>query len=224
MVTVLLCAHNLLIRTGLRKVLEDDAYIHVAAEAGSADEAVELAQRHQPDVVFVELDMPHGEGLRIGRMLTGTGDRPAGVVFIAQSFDSATALRGLLAGARAFLAKSDTPRQLVAAVHAVAGGYTVLPSAVTAALEPWAMLSTAFTAPASSDVFGLLTDRELEVLRLLATGMSNGEIAGFLSLGEATVKSHVSRLLSKLGLRNRSQAVARAYGTGLMGVPARAAQ
>lgn len=219
LITVLLCTHNLLIRKGLRKILEEDAHIQVVAETGHADEAVRLAREHLPDVLFIELDVPFGEGLRLSRMVTGTaGDRTACVVFLAQSLDSATALRGLLAGARAFLAKSDPPRQMVAAVHAVAAGYAVLPPGMIAALEPWANLS-AVTMPASADVFSVLTARELEVLRLMATGMSNGEIADFLSLGEATVKSHVSRLLSKLGLRNRSQAVARAYGTGLIRVP-----
>lgn len=223
MITVLICAHNLLIRKGLRKILEDDERIQVVAEAGAPEEAVALARVSAPDVVFVELDMPYGAGLRLGRMLAGADTDSVGVVFIAQSIDSASALRGLLSGARAFLAKSDPPHQMVAAVHAVAAGYAVLPPGLVAALEPLAMLSTA-TVSAQADVYGVLTAREIEVLRLMATGMSNSEIAAYLSVGEATVKSHVSRLLSKLGLRNRSQAVARAYGTGLISMPGRVAQ
>ncbi|WFB10838.1 response regulator transcription factor [Streptomyces sp. LX-29] len=224
MIRILLCGHNLLIRSGLRKILEDEPDITVIAEVDGAAEAVEVAQRLGPDVVFAELDPPHVDGLQLARLLTrGTAADPVGVVFIAQTFDSSQALRGLLAGARAFLAKSDPPWQLVAAARTVAAGYAVLPPGVVASLEPWALLCTV-DAPTRSDRFGDLTAREFEVLRLMAAGLSNGEIARCLSLGEATVKSHVSRLLAKLGLRNRSQAVAKAYGAGLISVPPRAAR
>lgn len=216
--TILLCAENILIRKGLRKILEDDDSLSVVAETGALSEVLTLAERHRPDVAFVELDMPYGEGLRMSHALSKDGEAPStGLAFLTQSFDPTVALRGLLAGARAFLAKSDPPRHLVAAVHAVAAGYTVLPPDTVSALEPWGALSLSTTRV--SDMFGTLTTRELEVLRLIAAGMANREIAKTLSLGEATVKSHVSRLLSKLGLRNRSQAVAQAYAGGLISAP-----
>ncbi len=218
MTTILLCAENLLIRKGLRKILEEDEYLRVIAETGNISEVLKLAGQYRPDVAFVELDMPYGEGLRMSHALSKDAEAsPVKLAFISQSFDPTVALRGLLAGARAFLAKSDPPRHLIAAVHAVAAGYTVLPPDTISALEPWGALS--LSTARAADMFSTLTSRELEVLRLIAMGMANGEIAKTLSLGEATVKSHVSRLLSKLGLRNRSQAVAQAYAGGLISTP-----
>ncbi|AEW96517.1 putative DNA binding regulatory protein [Streptantibioticus cattleyicolor NRRL 8057 = DSM 46488] len=219
MTTIALCDPNLLIRGGLRAILAGEPDIEVVAEVADGEQALRTVRRLRPDLLFTALDLPGGHGFEVARALARAPEtRSTGVVFLAQSFDPALAVQGLMAGGRAFVSTGDPPRRLVTAARAVAAGYAVLPPAVLAD-GPWLTGSGGAARPGAAPGVPGLTGRELEVLRLMAAGMSNAEIAGHLSLGEATVKSHVSRLLGKLGLRNRSQAIACAYRTGLVTVP-----
>jgi DNA-binding NarL/FixJ family response regulator len=137
LVTIMLCDHNLLIRGGLRKVLEEEPDIVVVAEVDDGAQAAEAAQRLRPDIVFIELAMPRMYGLQTARKLTRASTEPIGVVFLAEVFDVAHAIEGLLAGGRAFLTKNDPPEHLVAVARAVAAGFTLLSPEVAARLEPW---------------------------------------------------------------------------------------
>jgi DNA-binding NarL/FixJ family response regulator len=199
-----------LMRAGFKAVLEATGSIEVVAEAGTGEEAVRAATQHAPDVVLMDIRMPEMDGIEATRRL------PRQRVLILTTFGlDDYIIDALRAGASGFLLKDAPTQEVVAAVRAVAAGDAVLAPAVTRQLldQVGRRLPTAVSrAPADAG----LTDREREVLCMLAAGMSNSEISDALVLSEATVKTHVSNLLGKLGLRDRVQAVIYAYESGLI--------
>jgi DNA-binding NarL/FixJ family response regulator len=210
-IRVLLADDQELVRSGFRLILELADGIEIAGEAADGLEAVRLAKELQPDVVLMDVRMPEIDGIEATRRL-----RQAGVdarVLVLTTFDLDEYVYGAIrAGASGFLLK-DAPRdQLVTAVRTVARGEALLAPAITQ------RLIERFVArpPTSETALAELSTRELEVLRLLARGLSNAEIAAELIVGEATVKTHVARILRKLDVRDRVQAVVFAYETGVV--------
>ncbi|BCJ47221.1 DNA-binding response regulator [Actinoplanes ianthinogenes] len=189
--------------------------IDVVAEATDGAEAVDAVRRTRPDVVLMDIRMPELDGLEATRrILTGAPDEPRVIMLTTFDLDHYV-YAALTAGASGFLLKDVTPEHLVAAVRMVRSGDALLAPAITRRLvERFAQHETG--PPAGHRELATLTARELEVLRLLAQGLSNAELAAHLHLSEATVKTHVARILAKLGLRDRVQAVVLAYRTGLV--------
>lgn len=203
-----------LVRTGFRMILTA-AGIEVVAEASDGEEAVEAVRRTRPDLVLMDIRMPRLDGLEATRrILTGRApDEPRVVILTTFDLDRYV-YAALAAGASGFLLKDVTPEYLVAAVRLVRAGDALLAPAITRRLvERFA----AAGGPSSVHRdLATLTPRELEVLRLLAGGLSNAELARALGVSEATIKTHVTRILAKLGLRDRAQAVVAAYESGLI--------
>jgi DNA-binding NarL/FixJ family response regulator len=203
-----------LVRAGFRKLLESEPGLQVLGEAADGLEAIELARRLRPDVVLMDIRMPRLDGLEATRRILdlGTGAR----VLILTTYDlDEYVFEALKAGASGFLLKDSPPDQLMTAIHVIAGGDALLAPSVTRRLiEEFARRPP--PRPGRPPELSALTARELEVLSLLARGMSNAEIAAQMVLGETTVKSHVSGVLMKLGLRDRVQAVVLAYESGLI--------
>jgi DNA-binding NarL/FixJ family response regulator len=198
-----------LMRAGFKAVLEAAGDIAVVGEAGNGEEAVAAAKQHKPDVVLMDIRMPVMDGIEATRRL------PRQRVLILTTFGlDEYIVAALRAGASGFLLKDAPTEEVVAAVRSVAAGDAVLSPAVTRRLLD--QVGRRLPAPVPAEGLDQLTERELEVLRMLAAGLSNGEIAQALVVSEATVKSHVSSLLGKLGLRDRVQAVIYAYETGLI--------
>jgi DNA-binding NarL/FixJ family response regulator len=203
-----------LVRTGFRMILTADG-IDVVAEATTGAEAVEAVRRTRPDVVLMDIRMPDMDGLEATRRIVAAGpDGPR--VLILTTFDlDRYVYAALSAGASGFLLKDVTPEQLTAAVRLVRSGDALLAPSITRRLVERFARRDEGAAAVHRDLGGL-TPRELEVLTLLARGLSNAELAGQLQLSEATVKTHVARILGKLQLRDRVQAVVLAYETGLV--------
>ncbi|MEA2370965.1 MAG: hypothetical protein QOH12_1359 [Solirubrobacteraceae bacterium] len=200
-----------MMRAGFRAVLEATGDITVVAEAANGAEAVRLADEHAPDVILMDIRMPVMDGIEATRRL------PRHRVLILTTFGlDEYIIDALRAGASGFLLKDAPTAEVVAAVRAVAAGDAVLSATVTRQLlDQVGRRLPAAVSRVPENLAGL-TDREREVLRLLAAGLSNAEVAGALVVSEATVKTHVSHLLGKLGLRDRVQAVIYAYETGLI--------
>jgi DNA-binding NarL/FixJ family response regulator len=200
-----------MMRAGFKAVLEATGTIEIVAEAGTGEEAVRAATQHAPDVVLMDIRMPGMDGIEATRRL------PNQRVLILTTFGlDEYIIDALRAGASGFLLKDAPTQEVVDAVRAVAAGDAVLAPGVTRQLLDQVgrrLPSSVARAPAG---LAELTDRERQVLGMLAAGMSNGEISEALVLSEATVKTHVSRVLAKLGLRDRVQAVIYAYETGLI--------
>jgi DNA-binding NarL/FixJ family response regulator len=203
-----------LVRAGFRMILTADG-IDVVAEATNGAEAVDAVRRHRPDVVLMDIRMPEMDGLAATRhILTGAGEAPRVIMLTTFDLDHYV-YAALTAGASGFLLKDVTPEHLVSAVRLVRDGDAMLAPAITRRLvERFARRDA--DVPLVHRDLTVLTPRELEVLGLLAHGLSNAELAGRLHLSEATVKTHVARILAKLGLRDRVQAVVIAYRTGLV--------
>jgi DNA-binding NarL/FixJ family response regulator len=200
-----------MMRAGFKAVLEAAGDIEVVAEAGDGEEAVRAANEHAPDVVLMDIRMPGVDGIEATRRL------PRQRVLILTTFGlDQYILEALRAGASGFLLKDAPTQEVVAAVRAVAAGDAVLSAAVTRQLLDQVARRLPAAVSRRPDELDLLTEREREVLRMLANGLSNAEIATALVVSEATVKSHVSHLLGKLGLRDRVQAVIYAYETRLI--------
>ncbi len=213
-VRVMVVDDQALVRRGFAMVLEHEGDIDVVAEAGTGLEAIEAARNHKPDVVLMDIRMPELDGLEATeRILSEAGDDTR--VIILTTFDpDEYVYRALRAGASGFVLKDIPPADLVTAVRVVAdGGALLSPSITRRLIGRFASQPDARTDAA--DRLARLTGREREVLQALAGGLSNQEIAEALFIGPATVKSHVSSLLSKLGLRDRAQAVVFAYESGL---------
>ena len=211
-----------LVRSGFRMILRA-AGVPVVAEAADGGEAVAAVLKHRPEVVLMDIRMPEMDGLEATRRILAA---PAGRdcrIIILTTFDlDQYVYAALSAGASGFLLKDVSPEQLVAAVRMVRSGDALLAPSITRRLvERFAPQAPARTAVHTD--LSELTPRELEVLRLLARGLSNAELAAELTLSEATVKTHVARILAKLQLRDRVQAVVLAYETGLAGPGAAAA-
>jgi DNA-binding NarL/FixJ family response regulator len=200
-----------MMRAGFKAVLEATGSIEIVAEAGTGAEAVRAAMQHAPDVVLMDIRMPEMDGIEATRRLPGQR------VLILTTFGlDDYIIAALRAGASGFLLKDAPTQEVVDAVRAVAAGDAVLAPGVTRQLLD--QVGRRLPAAVSRAPAGLadLTEREREVLGMLAAGMSNAEISEALVLSEATVKTHVSRVLAKLGLRDRVQAVIYAYETGLI--------
>jgi DNA-binding NarL/FixJ family response regulator len=211
-VRVLLADDQELVRAGFRMILETQADIEVVGEAGDGVEAVTATRRLRPDVVLMDIRMPNLDGLQATKQVMATGSRSR--VLILTTFDlDEYVYQALAAGASGFLLKNAPPEQLIDAVRVVAAGDALLsPSITRRVIEQFTRLPP----PGGTDVLAGLTDREREVLKLVARGMSNAEIAAQLFVSDATVKSHVAHLLAKLQLRDRVQAVVLAYESGLI--------
>ncbi|MEA2441615.1 MAG: hypothetical protein QOH76_3039 [Thermoleophilaceae bacterium] len=200
-----------MMRAGFKAVLEATGSIEVVAEASSGEEAVEAANRHSPDVVLMDIEMPGMDGIEATRRL------PRHRVLILTTFGlDEYIVDALRAGASGFLLKDAPTEDVVKAVRSVAAGDAVLSPAVTRQLLDQVGRRLPAAVARTPDSLEELTEREGEVLRMLAAGLSNAEVAEAMFLSEATVKSHVSNLLGKLGLRDRVQAVIYAYETGLI--------
>jgi DNA-binding NarL/FixJ family response regulator len=200
-----------MMRAGFKAVLEATGDIEVVAEASDGEEAVRAANEHVPDVVLMDIRMPGIDGIEATRRL------PRQRVLILTTFGlDQYILEALRAGASGFLLKDAPTQEVVAAVRAVAAGDAVLSTTVTRQLLDQVARRLPAAVPRGPDELDVLTEREHEVLRMLANGLSNAEIAAALVVSEATVKSHVSHLLGKLGLRDRVQAVIYAYETRLI--------
>ncbi|MBV9196852.1 MAG: response regulator transcription factor [Solirubrobacterales bacterium] len=200
-----------MMRAGFKAVLEATGNIEVVAEAATGKEAVQAATEHAPDVVLMDIRMPDMDGIEATRRL------PRQRVLILTTFGlDEYILEALRAGASGFLLKDAPTHEVIAAVRAVAAGDAVLSAGVTRQLLDQVAQRLPAPITREPDTAEALTAREQEVLRMLATGLSNAEIAGALTVSEPTVKTHVSHILGKLGLRDRVQAVIYAYETGLI--------
>lgn len=200
-----------LARAGFRAVLEATGTVEVVAEAESGEQAIELASRHDPDVVLMDVRMPGMDGIEATRLM------PRQKVLILTTFGlDDYIIEALRAGASGFLLKDAPVEELVRAIRTVAAGDAQLSPAVTKRLLDQVARRLPSAVQRDTDSLDELTEREREVLRLLAVGMSNAEIAAALVVSEPTVKTHVSSVLSKLGLRDRVQAVIYAYENGLI--------
>src|SRR6201999_2150936 len=200
-------------RVGFRMVLGAQEDVEIVGEAGNGKEAVELAGQLRPDVVLMDVRMPVLDGVEATKRITGPG---LAKVLVMTTFDlDEYALSALRNGASGFLLKDTQPAELVSSLRAVASGDAVVAPSVTRRLLD-RFLGAAGGTLRDAEVLDALTEREREVLVLIAKGMSNTEIANRLFLSEATVKTHVGRILAKLDLRDRVQAVVLAYETGLV--------
>ncbi|UWD78651.1 response regulator [Curtobacterium flaccumfaciens] len=226
--TIVLADDQELVRAGFRVILESEPGFRVVGEAADGAGAVEAVQELRPDVVCLDVQMPGVDGLEAARRIAALPHPPA--VLILTTFDSDDALfQALEAGASGFLLKNASPERLIDAVRTVAAGDALLAPDVTrrvisratasAAAQPSATTTTATPSTTGEDALAAagLTERETEVLRLLARGLSNAEIAAELYVGDATVKTHVSNVLQKLALRDRIQAVVWAFEHGVAG-------
>lgn len=215
---VVLVDDHALVRTGIGTILSAFGDLEVVGEAASGEEALTVVRATDPDVVCMDVEMPGMGGLAAARALVGDPDVRARVLMLTTFEREDYLLAALEAGASGFALKNSRADQLADAIRVVAAGDALIAPELTRAVIQRAMASPAeeAAAPMASDAVVDLTERELEVLRLLATGMSNEEIAAHLWLGRATIKTHVSNVLAKLGLRDRVQAVAFAYRNGVV--------
>jgi DNA-binding NarL/FixJ family response regulator len=210
-IRVLVADDQSMVRAGFRMLLSGEEDIEVVAEASNGLEAVEKAARFDPTVILMDIRMPELDGLEATRRILAADDGAR--VLILTTFDlDEYVYEALRAGASGFVLKDDPPEQLIAAIHTVAAGDALLSPAVTKrVIEQF----TRIPRPTQPKELGELSERELDVFRLMARGLSNGEIGRELFIGETTVKTHVTHILSKLGLRDRVQAVVLAYQTGI---------
>jgi DNA-binding NarL/FixJ family response regulator len=217
-IRVILADDERLVRTGLRMIIDAEPDLEVVAEACDGSEAIEAARRVPADVLLMDVRMPHLDGLAATRRVVERAGHPRVIVLTTFDLDEYV-FEALRAGAGGFLLKDAPERELIAAIRVAAdGGSIVAPSVTRRLIERFAALPDPTAAAPELD---LLTPREAEVLRLLARGLSNGEIAAALVVTEHTAKTHVAHVLDKLELRDRVQAVVLAYETGLVrpGVP-----
>jgi DNA-binding NarL/FixJ family response regulator len=215
MIRVLIADDHELMRNGLRAILDAQQDIEVIGEAEHGAQAVENAISLHPDVVIMDIRMPRLDGIEATRRLAVQGGKIPKVLVLTTFDLDEYVYQALRAGAAGFLLKDTPPRQLAEAVRTIAAGESLLAPAVTKRLiERYVSRPPSDTA--RRERFAELTERELEVLQLITRGLSNAEIGARLFLSEATVKTHVTRILAKLGVRDRVQAVVLAYETGLV--------
>ena len=214
---ILLVDDQPLLRTGFRMILSAEPDLQVVGEAGEGAAAVELARRLRPDVVLMDIRMPGMDGIQATRALAGPGvEDPLKVLMLTTFGQDEYVVESLRAGASGFLLKDAPAEDLVEAIRVIAAGEALLAPSVTRRL----LDRVASRLPPAHDnkipALSELTEREMEVLKLVARGLSNAEIAEKLVVSETTVKTHVSRILGKLDLRDRVQVVILAYETGLI--------
>ncbi|MFI6597519.1 response regulator [Nonomuraea sp. NPDC050536] len=212
MIRVLIADDQALVRAGVKMLLQAAGDMEVVAEADDGAEAVRLAERHLPDVILMDLRMPRVDGLEaIKRVLAA---RPATRIVVLTTFaEDSNVYAALRAGAVGFLVKDDEPERMVDAVRRAASGEQLLaPSVLRRVLDRFLAAEEQAAAPPPAG----LTERELEVLALVGTGLSNAEIAEELHVGVTTVKTHIAAAMDKLGLRNRIQAAVVAHRSGLV--------
>jgi len=213
-VKVLIVDDQALVRSGFRMILEARDDLEVVGEAGDGDQAIRLATQTRPDVVLMDVRMPGLDGVTATARLTSAPDPPRVIILTTYDQDE-TLYAALRAGASGFLLKDVRPAGLVEAIRVVARGEALIaPSATRRLLDRF--VATDVTPPAPDGILARLTDREREVLALLARGAANAEIATQLVVTEATVKTHVSAILRKLEVRDRVRAVVLAYDLGLV--------
>ncbi len=213
-VRVVLADDQTLVRSGFRMIIDARDDLEVVGEASDGREAVAVTTRTDPDIVLMDVRMPEMDGIAATRALAAARSRARVIILTTFDLDEHV-FAALRAGASGFLLKDVRPGQLVDAIHTVAAGEALLAPTVTRRLLERFVAALPDASGPPPDLTEL-TDRELEVLRLVARAMSNAEIAAALYLTEATVKSHVSSVLRKLGLRDRIQAVVLAYDLGLV--------
>ncbi len=212
-VRVLIADDQALVRAGFRKILEGDGEIEVVGEAADGEETIELARGLEPDVVLMDIRMPRLDGIAATRALVEGGEERPRVLVLTTFAIEEYVYDALRAGASGFLVKDAPPEQLLAAVHVVSRGDALLDPAITrTVIEEFARKPAVRRELAAK--LDELTGREREVFGLVARGLSNAEIARELVVSDGTVKTHVARILLKLGLRDRVQAVIYAYESG----------
>jgi DNA-binding NarL/FixJ family response regulator len=212
-IRVLVADDQSMVRAGFRMLLAGEQDIEVVAEASNGLEAVARAARANPAVILMDIRMPELDGLEATRRILAANDAARVLILTTFGLDEYV-YEALCAGASGFVLKDDPPEQLISAVRTVAAGNALLSPAVTKRVI---RQFTRIPRSARPRELGELTERELEILRLIATGLSNAEIGRELFIGETTVKTHVTHILQKLGLRDRVQAVVLAYQAGLFG-------
>ncbi|GAA4854289.1 response regulator transcription factor [Kitasatospora terrestris] len=221
-IRVMLVDDQELLRTGFRMVLQSQGDIEITAEAGDGAQALEVLRSTEVDVILMDVRMPRLDGVQATRRIcldeAGSPLPDAPRVLILTTFDlDEYAFAALKAGASGFLLKDVPPTELVAAIRAVHGGDAVVaPTTTRRMIDRFAEVLPVPSGTPGAPILAPLTEREREVFLLVAQGLSNGEIAARLTLSEATVKTHVGRILAKLGLRDRVQAVVLAYENGLV--------
>jgi DNA-binding NarL/FixJ family response regulator len=210
-IRVLVADDQSMVRAGFRMLLSGEEGLEVVAEASNGLEAVDKAARFDPDVVLMDIRMPELDGLEATRRILAADG--AARILILTTFDlDEYVYEALRAGASGFVLKDDPPEQLIAAIRTVAAGDALLSPAITKrVISEFARMPR----PSPPKELAELSERELDVFRLIARGLSNAEIAGELFIGETTVKTHVTHILQKLGLRDRVQAVVLAYQAGI---------
>lgn len=211
MITVLLADDQELVRTGIRKIVESEPDLTVVAEAADGEQAVTAAAAHQPDVVLMDVRMPRLDGLAATRRIVAEESSRVAVVILTTFDPDEYVFEALRAGASGFLLKTAPADQLINGIRVAAKGEAMLAPSVTARLIAQFARQPA---PAPSPELATLTARELEVLRLVARGLSNAEIGTELFLAPATIKSHIASMLQKLHLRDRVQLAVIAYESG----------
>ncbi|MBT2595618.1 response regulator transcription factor [Arthrobacter sp. ISL-72] len=215
MIRILIADDQTLIRAGFRALLDAEPDMEVVAECGTGSDAVRLAAREKPDVVLMDIRMPQGNGLEATRLILADPSLPGTRVIILTTFELdeyiAEAVR---AGAAGFLVKDTEPEELLRAVRVVHDGDALLSPSVTRRIM--AQLAVQSRAAGQPKSLGAVTDREKEVLRLVGEGLNNAEIAGRLFITPLTAKTHVSRIMAKLQVRDRAQLVVLAYESGLV--------
>ncbi|HYZ56515.1 MAG TPA: response regulator transcription factor [Streptosporangiaceae bacterium] len=217
MIRVLLADDQALIRAGFRVLLEADSDLQVVGEAVDGQQAVDLARRERADVILMDIRMPGVDGLEATRRIAADDDLAGVKVIILTTFESDEYVyQAIRAGASGFLVKDTEPADLLQAVRVVARGDALLSPSVTRRLITDLASRPAAPPPATGKVLSGLTEREREVMALVAGGLSNDEIAARLYLSPLTAKTHVSRIMTKLNARDRAQLVVTAYETGLV--------
>ncbi|MHC6223129.1 response regulator [Arthrobacter sp. MMS24-S77] len=219
-ITVMLVDDQPLLRAGFRFIIENEESLQVVAEASDGAEAIELATKLKPDVILMDIRMPNMDGIEATRIITAANTTSHVVILTTFDLDE-YAFEGLHAGASAFLLKDASPTELINAIHIVSSGDSVVAPRITKRLVETYIRGNATghakTTPSLPDpLLKELTPRETEILKSLAEGLSNPEIAHRYVLAESTVKTHIHRVLTKLHLRDRIQAVVYAYETGLV--------
>ncbi len=219
MISVLIVDDDTLVRTGLRMMIETQPDLQVVDETGDGESAVRLAKHHRPDVVLMDIRMAGMDGIEATRHITSGTDEPPRVLILTTFEIDEYVYEAVRAGASGFLLKRTPAEDLLDGIRVVAGGDALLAPSVTRRLmSEFAVATSSGSRPTNARTSELdrLTDREREVLVLIAQGFANREIADQLFIGESTVKTHVKRILMKLDVRDRVHAVVFAYETGLV--------